>query len=266
MFALITIVFSALPAHFGLFMATSISLLVGLFYMVFRFAPAPALVPVPAPAPVPALVPAPAPVPALVPAPAPVPVEALTEEQFSYLLSIAGFKVDDKLHVVEMDQIDDGCAHMSPIMVQDDDGNKVERGGFANDMKHTIDAAKERLSKQPSMHVNCVTAISNRLQGVETTVQTLVDGKMTLVTKNIMMVYGFGDWMAFTLIPDVVVFVFCSWSLSADDLVADEIYDLSKKDVIVRSVAYDPADTEVLQEAYLKQSSMATIDKAFPAK
>jgi hypothetical protein len=253
MFALITIVFSALPSHFGLFMATSISLLVGLFYMVFRFAPA--LVPSPDPAPAPALV--------LTPAP----VEPLTEEQLSFLLSIAGFKVHDKrFHVVEMDQIDDGCAHMSPIVVQDDDGNEVVRGGFENDMKHTIDAAKERLSKQPSMQINCVTPISNRLQGVKTTVQTLVDGKMTPVTKNIMMVYGFGDWMAFTLIPDVVVFVRCSWPLSADDLVTDEIYDLSKKDVIVQSVAYDPADTEVLQEAYLKQSAMATIDKAFPAK
>lgn len=238
MFAPIATALFALSTHFGLFMATSISLLIGLFYMVFR----------PTPVPVPARVPA--------PVPAPAPVEPLTKEQLSFLLSITGFRVHDKrFDVVEMDQIDDGCAHMSPIVVQDDDGNDVVQGGYENDMMHCINAAKDRLSRQPSMHINCVTPISNCLHGIKTTVQTLIDGKMTPVTKNIMMVYGFGDWMAFTLIPDVVVFVLCSWQLSADDLKGDNIYDLSKKDVVVQSVAYDPADTEVLQEAYRKAVS-----------
>lgn len=238
MSAMIAVALSFLSTYYVLFLTTGISLLVGLLYVVLR------------------------------PTPAPVSVEPLTKEQLGLLLSCAGFRVQDKwFSIVGMDQIHDSCAHMSPILVQDDDGNEVEHGGFANDMKNIITEAKERLSKQTSMCKNCLVPISNRLHGIKTTVQTLVDGKTTSVTKNILMVYGYGDWMAFTLIPDVVVFVQCSWQVSPDDLKDDYIYDLSKKDVIVQSVAYDPKDTEVLQDAYdLAFCVQSTFNKTFPAE
>ena len=234
MFAL---VFSAMTIPIWLFVVTSICMLVGLLYVVYH----PATPSTPA---------TPAPL-APISLSTSVPVQSLSKEEFQTLLTLIGFNVDNRwFSVLGMNLVDDGCGHMSPIIVLDDNGNEVVQGGYENDMKYTIDAAKVRLNKQPKMHKNCMTAITNYRRGVEKTFQTMVDGKVTTVSKTILMVTGFNNWMAFNLIPGVVIFVKCSWNMSSDDLVADKIYDLSNKDVFVRNVAYDPADVKMVREVY----------------
>jgi len=233
-------VLSALTTPIGLFVVTGICMLVGLLYMVHRPATSASLAPLAPPA---------SPVP--ISLNTSVPEEPLTKEEFETLLTLIGFKVKTLwFSVLGMNDIDDGCGHMSPIIVIDDEGNEVVRGGFENDMKYTINAAKLRLDKQTKMHKKCMTAISNYRKGVETTFQTIVDGKETIVSKTILMVSGFNNWMAFTLLPGIVIFIECSWQVSPDDLVDDEIYDLSNKDVIVKNVAYDPADIKMIRKAY----------------
>jgi len=247
MFAL---VISTMTTPIGLFVVTSICMLVGLLYIVVRPTTPSTLTLTPS---TPTLTPS---TPTLTPSTpdalaTSVHDKPLSKEELENLLTLIGFKVDNIwFSVLGIDQVDDGCAHMSPIVVLDDDGNEVVRGGFVNDMKNTIDAAKVRLNKQTRMHKKCITPISNYRKGVETTVQTLVDDKMTTVTKNVLLVKGCGDWMAFTLMPGIVVFVQCTWNVTPSDLVDDEIYDLSSKLVNVRNVAYDPADTKMIREAY----------------
>jgi len=236
-------VLSALTTPIGLFAVTGICMLVGLLYMVHRPATSASLVPL-----VPLAPPAP-PVP--ISLNTSVPDEPLTKEEFETLLTLIGFKVKNMwFSVLGMNDIDDGCGHMSPIIVIDDEGNKVVRGGFENDMKYTINAAKLRLDKQTRMRMNCITPISNYRKGIETTFQTMIDDKMTTLSKTISVVSGFNNWIAFTLLPGIVIFIECSWQLSPDDLVDDEIYDLSNKDVIVKNVAYDPADIKMIRKAY----------------
>lgn len=215
-----TTVLSAMTTPIGLFVVSSICMLLGLLYLVFR--------PITS-----------------------APPEPLTKEEFETLLTLIGFKVNTKwFSVLGMNFIDDGCAHMSPILELDDEGNEVVKGGYENDMKYTINAAKLRLDTQTKINKNCITPISNYRKGVETTFQTMIDDKMTTVSKTISMVTGFNNWMAFNLLPGIVIFIECSWQVSPDDLVADEIYDLSNKDVVVKYVAYDPVDVKMIRKVY----------------
>jgi hypothetical protein len=251
MFAL---VFSTMTTPIGLFVVTIICMLVGLLYLVYHPAtpstPAPPPAPPATPAPPPALF-APISLNTSDPDQYQVPNQSLSKEEFQTLLTLIGFKVYNRgFSVLGMNLVDDGCGHMSPITFPDDNGNEVVQDGYENDMKRTIDAAKIRLNKQTKMHKNCMTAITNYRRGVEKTFQTMVDGKVTTETKTILMVSGFNNWMAFNLIPGVVIFVQCSWNMTVYDLVGDKIYDLSNKDVIVQNVAFDPADIKMIREVY----------------
>lgn len=179
------------------------------------------------------------------------PVKPLTKKKFMNFLTLLGFKVDNNMFsVVGMEQVIEKCTYESSIMKQDENEKKVVRSDYANDINKTIEIAKERLKKKTTMYKECMTPINNYRKGVETTLKTLVDNKITTLTNNVLLVTGCDNWMAFKLFPDIILFVQCSWTVTPDDLVDDEIYDLTNKDVVVENVAYNPADIKKIQEAY----------------